>query len=263
MTRLAWGSPGERFFEAGADRGVLYLPGQNGVPWNGLKAVNEAPTGGEPTPYYVDGYKYLNVASSEEYKATLEAFSSPIEFARCDGTMALQNGLFATQQPRLPFNLSYRTLVGNDIEGAEHGFKIHIVYNALAAPAQKNHQTRASGSSTPLGLSWSITTTPPKMSGLKPTAHFIVDSRYTPLGLMSQIEDILYGSNDNEPYLPTAEELIGIMDNYVETLVITNFGNGWYQAEGSAVTSLSASNFEIDHVAVSEPDEDGEFTISY
>lgn len=263
MTRLAWGSPGERFFEAGADRGVLYLPGQDGVPWNGLKAVNEAPTGGEPTPYYVDGYKYLNVASAEEYKATLEAFTSPIEFAPCDGTVGVHNGLFATQQPRRPFNLSYRTLVGNDIQGAEHGYKIHIVYNALAAPASRNHQTMASGSSTPLGLSWSITTTPPRMTGLKPTAHFVIDSRYTPLGLMVQIEDILYGSDDNAAYLPTPEELIGIMNDYVESLLITDYGTGWYKAEGEAVSMLSGTNFEIDHVAVSEPDEDGEFTISY
>jgi len=263
MTKLAWGSHGERFFEAGVDRGVLYLSGQDGVPWNGLKAVNESPTGGEPQPYYVDGYKYLNVASVEEYKATLEAYTSPIEFAPCEGTKGIHNGLFATQQPRVSFNLSYRTLVGNDAEGVDHGYKIHIVYNALAAPAQRNHQTTTSGSSTPVGLSWSITTTPPKMSGLKPTAHFVIDSRYTPLDLMVQIEDILYGSDDNEAYLPTPTELIDIMNSYVESLAITDLGNGWYQAEGDAVTSLSETNFEIDHVSVSEPDENGEFTITY
>jgi hypothetical protein len=263
MTRLAWGSHGERFFEAGVDRGVLYLPGQNGVPWNGLKAVNEAPTGGEPQPYYVDGYKYLNVASAEEYKATLEAYTSPIEFAPCEGTQGIHNGLFATQQPRLPFNLSYRTLVGNDAEGVDHGYKIHLVYNALAAPAQRNHQTTASGSSSPLGLSWSITTTPPKMSGLKPTAHFIIDSRFTPYGLMIQIEDLLYGSNDNEPTLPTPAELIDMMNNYVAPLTITDLGNGWYQAEGDAVSMMSSTNFEIDDPSVSSPDEDGEFIINY
>jgi len=262
MTKLAWGTPGQRFFETGVDRGVLYLQGQNGVPWNGLKAVNEEASGGEPVPYYLDGYKYLNVASSEEFKATLEAFSSPLEFARCDGTMALQNGLFATQQPRLPFNLSYRTLVGNDIQSTDHGYKIHIVYNALAAPAQRSNQT-VSNSVTPLSLSWSITTTPPKMTGLKPTAHFVIDSRLTPLGLMTQIEDILYGSADNEPNLPSATELIGIMANYVEALLITDLGNGFYQAEGDAVTTLSATNFELDHVAVSEPDPNGEFNITY
>lgn len=263
MTRLAWGSHGERFFEAGVDRGVLYLPGLNGVPWNGLKAVNESPTGGEPQPYYVDGFKYLNVASAEEYKATLEAYTSPPVFAQCEGTMAISNGLFATQQPRRPFNLSYRTLVGNDAEGVEHGYKIHIVYNALAAPAARNNQTTASGSSSPLGLSWSITTTPPKMTGLKPTAHFVIDSRFTPRGLMAEIEDILYGSDNNEPYLPTATELIDIMNNYVEALTITNLGNGWYQAEGSAVTMVSETNFQLDHITVSEPNNDGEFTIEY
>lgn len=263
MTRLAWGSSGERFFEAGADRAVLYIAGLDGVPWNGLKAVNESPTGGEPKPYYVDGYKYLNVAAAEEYAATIEAFTSPIEFARCDGTVSIQNGLFATQQPRIPFSFTYRTFVGNDIDGVEHGYKIHIVYNALAAPAARNNQTMASGGSSPLGLSWSITTTPPKMTGLKPTAHFIIDSRFTPYGLMLQIEDILYGSDNNEPYLPSAEELITIMNEYVAPLTITDFGNGWYQAEGSAVESLSATNFTIDDPTVSEPDGDGEFTITY
>lgn len=263
MSRIAWGSPGERFFEAGTDRGVLYLPAVSGVPWNGLKAVNESPTGGEPTPYYLDGYKYLNVATSEEFAATLAAFSSPIEFARCDGTMSIHNGLFATQQPRLPFSLSYRTLVGNDIQSTEHGYKIHIVYNALAAPAQRNHQTKASGTSAPLELSWSITTTPPKMSGLKPTAHFVIDSRFTPLGLLLQIENILYGSDDNEPYLPDATALIDLMVNYEEALMIMDLGGGMYSAEGAAVTELSETNFEIDHVTVSEPDEDGEFTITY
>lgn len=209
MTRLAWGSHGERFFETGIDRGVLYLPGQDGVPWNGLKAVNEAPTGGEPTPYYIDGFKYLNVATAEEFKATLDAFSSPDEFARCDGKQSIQNGLFATQQPRLPFNLSYRTLVGNDIKGTEHGYKIHLVYNALAAPAQRSNQT-IGNTTAPLTLSWGITTTPPKMNGLKPTAHLVIDSRLTPPNLMTVIEDILYGSDDVNPTLPSVEELMGL-----------------------------------------------------
>src|SRR5689334_3307339 len=120
MSRLAWGLPSERYFEGGVDRGVLYLPGQDGVPWNGITAINEAPSGGEPKPYYVDGYKYLNLASAEDFKATLSAFSAPPEFALCDGMKSIHNGLFATQQPRRPFNLSYRTRVGNIFEGLDH-----------------------------------------------------------------------------------------------------------------------------------------------
>jgi hypothetical protein len=240
MTKLAWGSHGERFFETGIDRGVLYLPGQDGVPWNGLKAVNEAPSGGEPVPYYIDGFKYLNVATAEEFKATLDAFSSPNEFARCDGRQSIQNGLFATQQPRLPFNLSYRTLVGNDIKGTEHGYKIHLVYNALAAPAQRSNQT-AGNTTTPLALSWGITTTPPKMTGLKPTAHLVIDSRLTPPNLMTVIEDILYGSDDVNPTLPSVDELMELFKSTgpvvrKNTLTVPRpevyAGSGWSSAVG-------------------------------
>lgn len=206
MTRLAWGAHGERFFETGTDRGVLYLTGAPGVPWNGLKAVNESPTGGEPRPYYLDGYKYLNVASAEEYAATLEAFSSPREFAVCDGTLGIHNGLFVTQQPRSQFGLSYRTLVGNDKDGDQHGYKIHLVYNALAAPSQRNNQTTGDGVN-PLTLSWSITTQPPLLAGIKPTAHFVIDSRFTPPVLLKTIEDILYGSIDGDARLPSVQEL--------------------------------------------------------
>ena len=190
MARLTWGATGERFFEAGTDRGVLYLPGEAGIPWNGLKSVSESPDGGSPRPFYIDGYKYLNVASAEEFRATLDAFSSPAEFGVCDGTLGIHNGLFATQQPRKSFNLSYRTMVGNDISGVDHGYKIHLVYNALAEPAQRSHQTHGTSIS-PLGLSWAISTTPPRLTGLKPTAHLVIDSRYTPEKLLTEIEDIL------------------------------------------------------------------------
>ncbi len=214
MTQLSWGSTGNRYFEAGVDRGVLYVGANPGVAWNGLKAVNEAPTGGEPKPYYIDGFKYLNVASTEEYAATLEAFTSPPEFGVCDGTVGLQAGLFATQQPRKQFHLSYRTRVGNDVEGAEHGSKIHLVYNALAKPSSRNNQT-VGGTVSPLGLSWGITTNPPKATGFKPTAHFIIDSRYTPVSIMSLIEGVLYGSNTTNPRIPTVAELITMFDAFL------------------------------------------------
>lgn len=214
MTRLSWGSIGNRYFEAGVDRGVLYVGDNPGVPWNGLKAVNEAPSGGEPKPYYIDGFKYLNVASAEEYAATLEAFSAPPEFGVCDGTVGLQAGLFATQQPRKQFHLSYRTRVGNDIEGADHGSKIHLVYNALAKPSSRNNQTHG-GSVSPLGLSWGITTNPPKATGFKPTAHFVIDSRYTPASIMSLIEGVLYGSNAANARFPTVAELITLFDAFI------------------------------------------------
>ncbi|AWN03266.1 major tail protein [Microbacterium phage Camille] len=207
MTRIAWGAHGERLFETGTDRGVLYLNGQSGIPWNGLRAVKEAPSGGEPRPYYIDGFKYLNIAAAEEFVATLEAFSAPNEFAECDGRKSIHNGLFAGEQPRKSFGLSYRTLIGNDYLGDRFGYKIHIVYNALAAPSQRANET-IGASVTTLGLSWSISTMPPRMDGLKPTAHFVIDSTLTPPKLMAEIEDILYGSIDGEARLPDVDELL-------------------------------------------------------
>lgn len=225
MARISWGSQDERRFETGVDRGVLYAPGWSGVPWNGLKSVNEEPSGGEPRPFYVDGYKYLNVATAEEYSATLEAFSSPLQFGPCDGTVGIANGLFATQQPRLPFNLAYRTLVGNAVEGTDYGYKIHLVYNALASPSQKSN-TSLSGSASPLSLSWKITTTPPKMTGRKPTAHLVVDSTRTHEELVQVIEDILYGTDSAEARMPDVDELITIFTDFVPSY--SGYGTGPY-----------------------------------
>ena len=154
MTKLVWGAEGKRFYEYGVDRGVLYIPGSAGVAWNGLKAVKESPTGGEPQPFYLDGLKYSNVATAEEFNATLEAFSSPPEFAICDGSVQLAAGLFATQQPRRSFGLSYRTRVGTDLNGLV-GHKIHLVYFALAAAAGGDNNSTTS-SIDPMGLSWTL-----------------------------------------------------------------------------------------------------------
>lgn len=247
MSRIAWGAPGQRFFEAGADRGVLYLPNVAGVPWNGLKSVNEAPSGGEPRPYYVDGYKYLNLATAEEFKATLSAFGAPFEFGVCDGTVGIHNGLFATQQPRRPFSLSYRTRIGNE-QDQDLGYKIHCVYNALAAPSTRNNET-ISNSLTPLDLSWSITTTPPKLTGYRPTAHMVIDSRYTPPRLLTQIEDILYGSDTETARLPEIEELVALF-NSEPPIIGTNLAwnpevlssDGFEEADDNAVMSYDAIN---------------------
>lgn len=207
--RLNWGTVNERYFEAGVDRGVLYLPNAAGVPWNGLTAVDESPSGGEPRPYYLDGIKYLNLASAEEFEATIEAISSPREFGVCDGTVSIQNGLMLTQQPRSQFGLSYRTLVGNDVDGTDHAYKIHVVYNALAAPGQRSHAT-LTDTPEPTALSWDISTTPPRVPGYRPTAHMVIDSRTTPEALLAEVEDILYGSDTSISSLPTAVELVAL-----------------------------------------------------
>lgn len=207
MARLTWNDVGERFYETGVDHGVLYLPDEIGVPWTGLISVSENPSGGEAKPFYYDGIKYSNLASSEEFEATLEAFSCPVEFYACEGTVAIQNGLFATQQPRRTFGLSYRTLIGNDVQGTAAGYKIHLIYNALAAPAQKTHTTLSADKNEASTFSWDITALPPILNGLRPTSHFVIDNRYTVPTILSDLENLLYGSDEGDPYLPTAQEI--------------------------------------------------------
>ena len=213
MPKLIWGSNGERFYEAGVDRGVLYVPGIAGVAWNGLKAINEAPSGGEPTPFYADGIKYANVSAAEEFNASLDAFSAPAEFGVCDGSVQIAAGLFITQQPRKLFGLSYRTMVGNDLVGLTRGYKIHLVYNALASAASRAYNTM-SDSMDALELSWEITTTPPSAAfGFKPTAHFVVDSRTTPRGLLKYLEDMLYGTDTISASMISMADLIALFKN--------------------------------------------------
>jgi len=209
MPRLTWGDPGERYFEAGVDLGVLYPPVGDGVAWSGLISVDESPSGGEARPFYQDGIKYLNLSSAEEFAATINAFAAPLEFNPCDGIAGLQNGLFATQQPRKPFGLSYRTQVGNDLVGVQFAYKIHLVYNALAAPSQRTNSTQTD-SPQPTTLSWAISTLPPAMTGVRPTAHLVIDSRYATTANLNEVEDLIYGSPSAAARLPTPAELIAI-----------------------------------------------------
>jgi hypothetical protein len=207
MTKIIWGTSGERVYEAGVDRGVLYVGLTQGVAWNGLTAVKENPSGGEAVPYYIDGFKYLNVSAGEEFEATIDALSSPLEFFACDGISSLANGLFATQQPRVSFGLSYRTKLGNDLNGLDHGYKIHLVYNALAAPSSRDNNT-LNTASTPVGFSWSITSRPPIVSGIRPTAHLVVDSRKASAVVLTSLEGLLYGTDVLGARLPSPQELI-------------------------------------------------------
>lgn len=213
MTRLAWGVVGERVFEAGVDRGVLYIDDADGVAWNGLTAVSESPSGGEVSEHYIDGIKYLVEMTSEEYEATIEAYTYPDEFGVCDGTQSVKNGLFVTNQSRKPFGLCYRTKIGNDVDGVDHGYKLHLVYNVLAAPSERPNNTM-SESVDPFNFSWKVTTKPPSFVGYKPTAHLVVDSRETPSDLLIQIEDILYGTATTGARLPSIPEFIFLFENY-------------------------------------------------
>jgi len=209
MTRLSWDTVGERFYETGVDRGVLYIDSEAGVPWNGIVSIDESPSGGDAKPYYQDGIKYANRAAPEEYEATLTAFSSPIEFDSVDGSLHLASGLTATQQRRKLFGLSYRTKIGNDVDGVDYGYKIHLLYNVLAAPSNEQHET-INENVNPITFSWALTATPISGTGFKPTAHFIIDSLTTDSTALATLEDILYGSDSSAARLPTFEEIAAI-----------------------------------------------------
>lgn len=259
MSRLVWGLSGVRFFETGVDRGVLYPKTGDGVVWNGLISVTENPSGGQPRPYYFDGYKYLNVAEAEEFSAGIEAFSAPLEFSKCEGSVQVRNGLFAGQQTRETFGFSYRTMIGNDTDGTDHGYKIHLVYNALASATSRTN-TSVGKTVDPIRFSWTISTAPVIVPGFKYSAHLAIDSRRTPFAKLVQIENILYGTSFTEPRLPSVEEIMTIFAAEDALIVIDNL-DGTYSAEGTAV-SLLTPGFQIDSDQVAD-NGDGTFTITY
>ena len=262
MAKIVWGADGQRTYAAGVDRGVLYIPGLPGVPWNGLKAVNEAPSGGEPRPYYLDGIKYAQISAAEEFSATIQAFSAPSEFAVCDGSKKLMPGLYATQQPRKSFGMSYRTMNGNDIAGINAGYDIHIVYNALAAATSRSNVTLGE-SVEPRDLSWDISTRPPSFyGGFKPTAHFVVNSKEAVSSTFSALERILYGSTTSAPMLPSLEEFLSLFDAN-SPLRITIDGVGGYTADGLSVLPLGDDAFIITNNSAVTEIADGVFSILY
>lgn len=213
MPKLTWGANEARYYEVGIDRGVLYPRVGPGVAWNGLVSVSESIGGGEVRPTYLDGQKIRNRITSEEFGATITAFSSPREFDVCDGTAMLANGLYVTQQPRQKFGFAYRTLIGEGAKGHGRNYKIHLIYNAMASPSAPEYSTLGS-SADPTSLTWEITTIPAS-GGFKPSAHFVVDSRTAPLGLLQDLEDILYGSASATPRLPTPTELVSLFSSFI------------------------------------------------
>lgn len=214
MARLTWDNTGERIYETGVKKGVLYpqVSGAypKGVAWNGLTGVTENPSGAESTALYADDIKYLNLISNEEFGATIEAYTYPDEFAACDGSAALAEGVMIGQQKRQSFGLCYRTTVGNDSDGDDYGYKLHIIYGALAAPSQKGYKT-INDSPEAITFSWEIKTTPVNVTGGKPTASITIDSTKTDAAKLAALEDILYGKdgegNGNGPRLPLPDEI--------------------------------------------------------
>ena len=219
MAKLHWDQVGERRYETGTDRGVLYIPTKGeytkGYAWNGLTTVTEAPSGAEPNAQYADNIKYLNLLSAEEFGGTIEAFTYPDEFGQCDGTAMPTAGVLVGQQSRKTFGLSYRTLVGNDVHGADFGYKIHLVYGALAAPSEKAYST-VNDSPEALTFSWEFTTTPVSVDGMKPTAIITVDSTKVDAEALNALEGILYGTVGTDPRLPLPEEVLSLFEGSVQ-----------------------------------------------
>lgn len=214
MAVLTWDGIGDRFYETGVDHGVLYIPDvngvyDNGVAWNGLTAVTESPSGAEPTALYADNIKYLNLYSAEEFAATLEAYTYPDEFAEFDGLAVPEVGVFVGQQARRVFGLSYRSQIGNDVDGNDHGYRLHLIYGCQASPSEKAYST-INDSPEAITFSWEISTTPAPVTGLKPTSLITIDSRTADATGLAALEDLLYGTGASDAGLPTPDEVIAL-----------------------------------------------------
>lgn len=215
MSKLKWDQIGERLYETGVDKVVLFpmeSTGQygTGVAWNGISAVNESPSGAEPTALYANNGKYLNLISNEDFAATIEAFTYPDEFEECDGSKEIAPGVVIGQQKRKVFGLAYRTLLGNDVDGNDHGYKLHLVYGCLAAPSENNHST-VNDSPEAGTMSWSVSTTPVEVADAKPTATVTIDSTKADKAKLKKLEDMLYGTEQAESKLPLPAEVITLM----------------------------------------------------
>lgn len=215
MSKIVWDAVGEHTFETGVRNGVLYLKDADGayntgVAWNGLTSVSESPEGAEATDLYADDIKYLTLMSAENFKATIEAYTYPVEFEECDGSASIAKGVVIGQQSRKPFGLCYRTAIGNDTDGNEHGYKLHIVYGCQASPSEKQYST-INDSPEAITFSWEVNTTPVNVTGKKPTATLIIDSTKADKAKLTALEAILYGSETAEPRLPLPDEIATLM----------------------------------------------------
>lgn len=214
MAKLVWDQTGERYYETGVKKGVLYVQEEGaypkGVAWNGLTAVTESPSGAEATALYADDIKYLNLMSVEEFGCTIEAYTYPDEFMQCDGSAELVAGVTLGQQPRKTFGLAYVTTIGNDVVGNKHGYKIHLVYGGLAAPSEKAYAS-INDSPEAITFSWEVTTTPVNVDGFEPTASIVIDSTKVAAEKLTALEAILYGSESEEARLPLPNEIVTLI----------------------------------------------------
>jgi hypothetical protein len=230
MTKLQWDQVGARRYETGVDHGVLYIPNNVGVydigySWNGLTTLTESPSGAESNPQFADNIKYLNLVSAEEFGGTIEAFTYPEEFAQCDGTAEPEPGVAVGQQTRKLFGLSYRSRVGNDLLGTDYGYKLHLVYNCLAAPSEKAFAT-VNDSPEAIGFSWQFSTTPLAIGTVggidyKPAATITIDSTKVDADALLALEDFLYGTSGTDPSLPQPVDVLGLFSGTVSVATPT------------------------------------------
>jgi hypothetical protein len=246
MAALVWDVVGDRYYETGVDHGVLYIPDgtgvySTGVAWNGLTTVTESPSGAEATAQYADNIKYLNLMSVEEFSATVEAFTYPEEWAQFDGLAVPHAGVFVGQQPRKVFGLSYRTQVGNDLEGDAYGYKLHLVYGCMASPSEKAYNT-INDSPEAITFSWEVSTTPVPVSGYKPTSLIVVDSGLVDAGALASLETALYGNGAGTAHLPLPDEVIAMFPGgaAMATGATAGIPGTWTPGGSTAPASVSA-----------------------
>lgn len=215
MSKIVWDQTGERHYETGVKYGVLYVQDSSGtypkgVAWNGLTTVTESPSGAEATALYADDIKYLNLISAEEFAGTIEAYMYPDEFAECDGSASIATGVYIGQQARKTFGMCYRTTLGNDVDNNAYGYKLHLIYGALASPSEKAYTT-INDSPEAITFSWEFKTTPVNVTGFKPTAKIVIDSTKVDAEKLAALEKILYGDGETEARLPLPDEVASVM----------------------------------------------------
>lgn len=247
MAAIAWDQTGDRVFETGLDRAVLYFPDGGGVPWNGLISVNEKNTT-EVDAVYFDGIKFNDIVVIGDYSATLRAYTYPEEFMEFEGIIAEQTGMYVANQPARLFHLSYRTRVGNDINGPDDGYKIHMLWNLIAVPSNKSYQT-LSLQSEPTEFEWDLTSIPEEIEKYRPTSHIILDSRKLDPMLMRDIEVILYGDVDREPIMPSLKGFTSFVRKWERIIVVDN-GDGTWSATSDVpgvIEMVDATTFQINN----------------
>jgi hypothetical protein len=262
MATIVWDQIGERIYQSGVDRGVLYLHNGPAVPWNGLISIEESESP-ELKSFYQDGVKYLDNLSTEDFIGKLTAFTYPDEFDEVNGVAVVASGLSYHNQPAKSFNLAYRTRVGNDIEGIDFGYKIHILYNVIANPDNVVFSTIQGSEVGLISFGWTLTGTPPRIEKLRPTAHISIDSRKTPPDILTIVENKLYGTATSDPSLPSIEDISEYF-GYLGALIIVDYGDGTWAAvdESDAyVTMLDDSTFQIEFADATYLDADS-YTIS-